>query len=42
MVTHEASAAAYADRLVVLADGRIARDGEAGDAESVLELMKTV
>ena len=42
MVTHEANAAAYADRLVVLADGRIVRDQEAGDAEAVLELMKTV
>ena len=42
MVTHDATAASYADRLVVLADGRIVRDGEAGDAEAVLELMKTV
>ena len=42
MVTHDANAASYADRLVVLADGRIVRDGEAGDAEAVLELMKTV
>ena len=42
MVTHDAGAAAYADRLVVLADGRIVRDEAAGDAASVLELMKTV
>jgi len=42
MVTHDATAASYADRLVVLADGRIVRDGDAGSAESVLELMKTV
>jgi putative ABC transport system ATP-binding protein len=42
MVTHEASAAAYADRLVVLVDGRIVRDERSGDAEEVLELMKTV
>ena len=42
MVTHDAGAAAYADRLVVLADGRIVRDEPAGDAASVLELMKTV
>jgi putative ABC transport system ATP-binding protein len=42
MVTHDANAASYADRLVVLADGEIVRDGEAGDAEAVLELMKSV
>ena len=42
MVTHDANAASFADRLVVLADGRVVRDGEAGDAEAVLELMKTV
>jgi len=42
MVTHDANAASYADRLVVLADGRIVRDEPAGDAEAVLELMKTV
>ena len=33
MVTHDASAASYADRLVVLADGRIVRDEDAGDAD---------
>ncbi len=42
MVTHDAHAAAYADRLVVMADGRIVRDEQAGDTEAVLELMKTV
>ena len=42
MVTHDASAASYADRLVVLADGRIVRDEAAGDTDSVLELMKAV
>ncbi len=42
MVTHEAHAAAYADRLVVLRDGRVAHDGAAGDEEDVLELMKAV
>ena len=31
MVTHEAHAAAYADRLVVLRDGKVVHDGEAGD-----------
>jgi putative ABC transport system ATP-binding protein len=42
MVTHEAHAAAYADRLIVLRDGRVAHDGEAGDEGDVLELMKAV
>jgi len=42
MVTHDANAASYADRLVILADGRVVRDEPAGDAEAVLELMKTV
>jgi putative ABC transport system ATP-binding protein len=42
MVTHEAHAAAYADRLVVLRDGKVAHDGAAGDEEDVLELMKAV
>jgi putative ABC transport system ATP-binding protein len=42
MVTHDANAAAYADRLVVLVDGRIVRDEHAGDTHAVLELMKTV
>jgi putative ABC transport system ATP-binding protein len=42
MVTHDASAAAFADRILVLADGSIVHDGAAGDEESVLDLMKTV
>ncbi|MEA2223120.1 MAG: putative transport system ATP-binding protein [Solirubrobacteraceae bacterium] len=42
MVTHDAGAASYADRLVVLADGRIAHDGRAGSAEEVLDVMKAV
>ena len=42
MVTHEAHAAAYADRLIVLRDGRVAHDGEAGSEGDVLELMKAV
>jgi putative ABC transport system ATP-binding protein len=42
MVTHDAGAASYADRLVVLADGRIAHDGSAGSAETVLDVMKAV
>ena len=42
MVTHEAHAASFADRLVVLRDGQVAHDGAAGDEEAVLELMKAV
>jgi putative ABC transport system ATP-binding protein len=42
MVTHDAVAAAYADRLIVLADGRVAHDGGAGAAEDVLDVMKAV
>ena len=42
MLTHDATAASYADRLVVLADGRIVHDGEANTAEDVLDLMKAV
>ena len=42
MVTHDAHAASYADRLVVLADGRIVRDGSALDADGVLDLMKSL
>jgi putative ABC transport system ATP-binding protein len=41
MVTHDATAASYADRLILLADGRIVHDEDAGDTDSVLELMKT-
>jgi len=40
MVTHEPHAAAYADRLVVLRDGKVSHDGQAGDEGQVLELMK--
>ena len=42
MVTHDANAASYADRLVVMADGRVVHDEDAGDTDAVLELMKTV
>jgi putative ABC transport system ATP-binding protein len=42
MVTHDALAASYADRILVLADGRIVHDGEAHTAEEVLDLMKAV
>jgi putative ABC transport system ATP-binding protein len=42
MVSHDAHAAAHADRLVVLADGRIVRDGDALDSDGVLDLMKSL
>jgi putative ABC transport system ATP-binding protein len=42
MVTHDAHAASYADRLLVLADGRIVHDGVAASAEQALDLMKSV
>jgi putative ABC transport system ATP-binding protein len=42
MVTHDPHAASYADRLVVMADGQIVRDEDAGDTEVVLELMKSI
>ena len=40
MVTHDANAASVADRLLLLQDGRIVHDGEAGTADDVYELMK--
>jgi putative ABC transport system ATP-binding protein len=40
MVTHDPVAASYADRLLVLADGEIVRDGDALDSDAVLDLMK--
>ncbi|MBS1870473.1 MAG: ABC transporter ATP-binding protein [Actinobacteria bacterium] len=42
MVTHEANAAAIADRILVLADGKIVHDGHAGSADEVHDLMRTV
>jgi putative ABC transport system ATP-binding protein len=42
MVTHDPEAASYADRLVVLRDGRVVHDGGAGSADEVIELMKAV
>jgi putative ABC transport system ATP-binding protein len=42
MVTHDAHAASFADRLVVLADGRIVHDGEALSTERTLDLMKSL
>jgi putative ABC transport system ATP-binding protein len=43
MVTHDPVAASYADRIIVLADGRVIHDGEAvATPEDVLDLMKDV
>jgi putative ABC transport system ATP-binding protein len=42
MVTHDAHAASFADRLLVLADGLIVHDGDAVTAEQALDLMKSV
>jgi putative ABC transport system ATP-binding protein len=42
MVTHDPEAASYADRLVVLRDGLVVHDGDAGSPEQVIELMKDV
>jgi putative ABC transport system ATP-binding protein len=42
MVTHDAHAASFADRLLVLADGRIVHDGEATSADQALDLMKAI
>ena len=42
MVTHDPEAASHADRLIVLRDGLIVHDCDAGTAEDVLELMKSV
>jgi putative ABC transport system ATP-binding protein len=40
MVTHDATAAAIADRVVMLVDGKVVRDEEAGSAEEMHDLMK--
>lgn len=42
MVTHDASAAAYADRVVFLADGRIVDELDAPTAAAVFDRMKTL
>ena len=42
MVTHDPEAASYADRLVVLRDGAVVHDGDAGSPADVIELMKEV
>ncbi|HEX8714473.1 MAG TPA: ABC transporter ATP-binding protein, partial [Solirubrobacteraceae bacterium] len=40
MVTHDAHAASFADRLLVLADGRIVHDGPSLTADAALDLLK--
>jgi putative ABC transport system ATP-binding protein len=40
MVTHDARGAAYADRVVFLADGRVVDELLSPTADSVLERMK--
>jgi putative ABC transport system ATP-binding protein len=42
MVTHDAHAASFADRLLVLADGRIVHDRPQTSTEEALDLMKSV
>jgi putative ABC transport system ATP-binding protein len=42
MVTHDAGAAAAADRVVLLRDGVVVHDGVAASADSLLDLMKQV
>jgi len=42
MVTHDPAAAAHADRLITLRDGRIVHDDSPGSADEVIELMKQI
>ena len=42
MVTHDAHAASYADRLLVLADGRIVHDSPSVTTDEALDLMKAI
>jgi putative ABC transport system ATP-binding protein len=42
MVTHDAHAASFADRLLVLADGKIVHDGPAASTDEALDLMKAM
>jgi putative ABC transport system ATP-binding protein len=42
IVTHDAHAASYADRLLVLADGRIVHDSPALTTDEALDLMKAI
>jgi putative ABC transport system ATP-binding protein len=40
MVTHDPLAAAHADRVVFLADGRVVSEMQAPTADSVLDVMR--
>jgi putative ABC transport system ATP-binding protein len=42
MVTHDPRVASYADRVVVLADGRVIHDGDVESVDEVLRLMQAV
>jgi putative ABC transport system ATP-binding protein len=42
MVTHDPVAAAYADRIIFLADGKVVNEMTEPTAEKVLDLMKTI
>jgi len=42
MVTHDPQAAAYADRVVFLSDGRVVGELLSPTADSVLEQMRTL
>ncbi|HEY6551589.1 MAG TPA: ABC transporter ATP-binding protein [Solirubrobacterales bacterium] len=42
MVTHDPEAAAHADRLLTLRDGKIVHDDTPGSADDVIELMKQI
>ena len=42
MVTHDPAAAAHADRLITLSDGRVVHDAAPGSTDDVIELMKQI
>jgi putative ABC transport system ATP-binding protein len=42
MVTHDPAAAAHADRLITLRDGKLVHDAAPGSADAVIELMKQI
>jgi putative ABC transport system ATP-binding protein len=42
MVTHDPAAAAHADRLITLRDGKLVHDDRPGSADEVIELMKQI
>jgi len=42
MVTHDHRVASYADRIVLLVDGKVSRDAKIGGADEVLELMQAL